>query len=74
MEFERKRYKLYGTVRKALASVLDSLAAFKTDESKYISLYTLKSQACGLLPGTDAFEAELQTSVQGRIDAVYVSP
>ncbi|OGM46523.1 hypothetical protein ABOM_004518 [Aspergillus bombycis] len=58
VEFERKKYELHRMVRKALTSVLYSLTAFKTDESKYISLYTLKLQARGLLPGTDAFEAK----------------
>ncbi|RMZ40418.1 hypothetical protein AFCA_004215 [Aspergillus flavus] len=58
VDFERKRRELYRIVRKAITSVLNSLTAFKTDESKYVTLYTWKLQACGLLPGTDVFEAK----------------
>ncbi|KAB8264574.1 hypothetical protein BDV32DRAFT_145258 [Aspergillus pseudonomiae] len=58
VEFERKRHELHRMVRKALICALDSLTALKTDESRYISLYTQKLQARGLLPGTDAFEAK----------------
>ncbi|KAB8218966.1 hypothetical protein BDV33DRAFT_204832 [Aspergillus novoparasiticus] len=55
VDFERKRRELYHIVRKAITSVLNSLSAFQADESKYVTLYTWKLQACGLLPGTDVF-------------------
>ncbi|KAE8326473.1 hypothetical protein BDV39DRAFT_205883 [Aspergillus sergii] len=58
VDFERKRRELHRIARKAITSVLNSFTAFKADESKYVTLYTWKLQACGLLPSTDVFEAK----------------
>ncbi|KAB8211685.1 hypothetical protein BDV34DRAFT_219636 [Aspergillus parasiticus] len=58
VDFERKRRELHRIARKAITCVLNSFTAFKDDESKYVTLYTWKLQACELLPGTDVFEAK----------------